>query len=361
MAEVDGQEKTEQASGKRQSDSRNEGKVAKSVELNSLAIFTTGLLLLFLTQRSIGSHLSDFTVGIFNSLDTLDVSKDFLQNFAKNCFYQLFLMLAPILGSLLAIGLIVNIAQVGFKISLKALKPKFTKFNPISGLKRIFGSTHSFIEILKSLVKLVIIGGFTYSILSGLVLNASMLAELTIPEVVNYMIEAAYTLLWKIALLYALIAAIDFIYQKYKFKKELMMTKQEVKEENKQLEGDPKIKSRIRRLQYQSAKSRMMKNVPKADVVITNPTHFAVALRYDLKKDSAPRVLAKGVDELAQRIKAIAIENDVPIHEDRELARALFKYCNIGDEIPAKLFKAVAQILAYLYKLKNIKKKKSIV
>ena len=141
----------------------------------------------------------------------------------------------------------------------------------------------------------------------------------------------------------------------------MMMTKQEVKEENKQSEGDPLIKQRIKKAQFLAAKSRMMKNVPKADVIITNPTHFAVALKYDLTKDAAPRVLAKGVDELAQRIKAIAAEHGVPIHEDRELARAIYRICNIGDEIPAQLFKAVAQVLAYVYQLKNRKKKKSIV
>jgi flagellar biosynthetic protein FlhB len=361
MAETDGQEKTEQATGKRQNDSRNEGKVAKSVEVNSLAIFTTGLLMIYLTQKYISSRLSDFSIGIFNTLDNLNVNKDFLQDFITHCLYFLFLTLAPILGTLLVIALVVNIAQVGFKITFKSLVPNLSKFNPVNGLKRIFVSTHSLIEVAKSLLKLAIIGGFTYSILAGLILNASMLAELTIPEVVNYMIEAAYTLLWKIVLVYAIIAAVDLIYQKFKFKKELMMTKQEIKEENKQMEGDPIIKARIRRLQYQAAKSRMMKNVPKADVVITNPTHFAVALRYDIKKDSAPRVLAKGVDELALRIKDVAAENGVPIHEDRELARALYKFCNIGEEIPAKLFKAVAQILAYIYKLKNSKKKKSII
>jgi flagellar biosynthesis protein FlhB len=361
MAETDGQEKTEQATGKRQSESRKEGKVAKSAELNSLAIFTTGLLMLFLTQKYIGNRLSDFSIKILNSLDVLTVNKDFLQDFAKNCLYFFMLTLAPIFGALIAIALIVNIAQVGFKFSFKAIVPNFGKFNPLSGLKRLFVPTRSLIEVSKSMIKLFIIGGFTYSVLSDLILNASMLAELTIPEVVKYMTEAAYTLLWKIVLIYALIAAVDFIYQRFKHKKDLMMTKQEVKEENKQQEGDPQIKARIRKLQFQSAKNRMMKSVPKADVIITNPTHYAIALRYDVKKDSAPVVLAKGVDELAQRIKALGVENGVPLHEDRELARALYKYCNIGDQIPANLFKAVAQILAYIFKLKNTKKKKSII
>ena len=141
----------------------------------------------------------------------------------------------------------------------------------------------------------------------------------------------------------------------------MMMTKQEVKEENRQTEGDPQIKSRIKRLQFQAAKRRMMQAVPKADVVITNPTHYAIALKYDMGKDAAPRVIAKGVDALAQRIKAIATASGVPLHEDRELARALYKVCDIGDEIPASLFKAVAQILAYVFQMKNYKKKRSIV
>ena len=361
MAEVDGQEKSEQATGKRLNDSRDEGKVSKSAEVNSLAIFTTGLLMVFLTQGYIGSRLSEFTIKIFKSLDNLNVNRDFLQNFSKECLFFFLATIAPIFGALVAVALIVNIVQVGFKVTFKAITPKFSKFNPLTGLKRIFVPTHSFVEVAKSLIKLVIIGSFTYGVLSELVLKASMLAELTIPEVISYMIQAAYTLLWRITLVYALIAAVDLIHQKFKFKKQLMMTKQEVKEEHKQTEGDPQIKARIRKVQFQSAKNRMMKSVPKADVVITNPTHYAVALRYDLNKDSAPRVLAKGVDELAQRIKALAAENGVPIHEDRELARALYKYCNIGDQIPANLFKAVAQILAYIYKLKNTKKKKSIV
>ncbi|HUX92247.1 MAG TPA: EscU/YscU/HrcU family type III secretion system export apparatus switch protein, partial [Ignavibacteriaceae bacterium] len=136
--------------------------------------------------------------------------------------------------------------------------------------------------------------------------------------------------------------------------------KQEVKEENKQTEGDPQIKSRIRKMQFQAAKNRMMQKVPKADVVITNPTHYAIALKYDMSKNVAPKVLAKGVDELAQRIKQIAIENSVPLHEDRELARALYRICDVGDEIPSTLFKAVAQVLAYVYQLKNNKKRKLI-
>ncbi len=360
MAENDGQERSEQPTQKRLNESREKGMVAKSVEVNSLVVFGTGLLMIFITQKFIGQRIADYSSGIFNSLDILTLTRDTVQNFAKETFFFFIVTIAPIIGAIFVVAIIAGIAQNGLKFSAKALAPKFNKFNPITGIKKVFFSTGSIVNVIKSLLKLLIIGGFTYSVLSEIILNSPMLAQLSIPEIVSYLIKSATKLLWKISLVYAVIAAVDFIYQKYKYKKELMMTKHEVKEETKQSEGDPHIKSRIRRLQFQAAKSRMMKNVPKADVVITNPTHYAVALKYDMQKDAAPKVLAKGVDELAQRIKAIAVQNGIPLHEDRELARALYKVCNIGEEIPSKLFKAVAQILAYVYKLKN-NKKKSIV
>ncbi len=360
MAEAEGQERSEQPTQKRLQESRQKGMVAKSVEVNSLVVFGTGLLMIFITQKFIGERIADYSFGIFNSLDILTLTRNTIQNFAKDTFFFFIVTIAPVIGAIFVIAIVAGIAQSGLQFSFKALAPKFNKFNPIKGIKNVFFSARSILEVLKSLLKLFIIGGFTYSVLSDLILNSPLLAQLSIPEIVEYLIKSATKLLWKISLVYAVIAAVDFIYQKYKYKKDLMMTKQEVKEETKQSEGDPHIKSKIRRLQFQAAKSRMMKNVPKADVVITNPTHYAVALKYDMQKDAAPKVLAKGVDELAKRIKAVAVENGIPLHEDRELARALYKVCSVGEEIPSKLFKAVAQILAYVYKLKN-NKKKSIV
>jgi len=360
MAENDGQELSEQPTQKRLTDSREKGKVAKSVEINSLAVFGAGLLMIFITQKFIGDRIAQYSYTIFNSLDILTLNKSTIQNFAKESFFFFIVTIAPILGTIFVIALVAGIAQSGLRFTFKPMIPNFKKFNPVNGIKKVIISTNSIIELTKSLAKLLIIGGFTYSILSELIMNSPMLAQLSITEIVNYLINEATKLLWRIVLVYAVIAAVDFIYQKYKYKKDLMMTKHEVKEETKQQEGDPQIKQKIRRLQFQSAKSRMMKNVPKADVVITNPTHYAVALMYDMQNDAAPKVLAKGVDELAQRIKKIAVENGIPLHEDRELARALYKVCDVGEAIPSKLFKAVAQILAYVYKLKN-KKKKSIV
>ncbi|HUX60658.1 MAG TPA: flagellar biosynthesis protein FlhB [Ignavibacteriaceae bacterium] len=361
MAEVDGQEKTEQASGKRLTEGREKGQVAKSIEINSFVIFSAGMLMIFFTQHYMSKQITDLATNTFNSFDIHNINQDTFTIIIRRTILTFLITLAPILGALFVVALVAGIGQVGFHFSVKALAPKFGKFNPITGIKKLLISPRSLIEVAKSLIKLALIGGLTYSIISEFVLKSETLVEMSIPQILTYMVDSAYTLIWKLSLAYFLIAAADFVYQKVKHKKEMMMTKQEVKEENKQTEGDPQIKARIRKVQFQAAKNRMMQKVPKADVVITNPTHYAIALKYDMSKNIAPKVLAKGVDELAQRIKQIALENNVPLHEDRELARALYRICDVGDEIPSTLFKAVAQVLAYVYQLKNKKKRKLIV
>lgn len=355
MAEFEGQEKTEQPSSKKLEDARKKGMVAKSIEVNSLLIVVTGLITIFLLQSYIGQRMSSFTINIFNSLDTLPKKISLLPNMAFDWYMFFISVLAPVMTAVVIAGLASNISQVGFKLSPEALAPKFSKLNPAKGIKRIF-SSKSVVEVFKTLLKFFVIALFTYLILSDLIVASAYLDNLNPAEVIIFMLDNSFSLLWKIALLYAVIAAIDFVYQRYKFKKDMMMTKQEVKEEMKQLEGDPTVKGRIRKMQMQAAQQRMMANLPTADVVITNPTHYAVALKYDMTKDSAPEVIAKGVDLLAQRIKKVAAEHNIPLHEDRELARALYKMCDVGDKIPPSLFKAVAQVLAYVYNLKKNKK-----
>jgi len=357
MADSEGQEKTEQASGKKLSDARNKGQVAKSQEVNSLALFGAGLMLIFASQQFLSGRIASLTVKVFSTLNANNITRNSIQDLLKEDAFFLLSTLAPILGGLVVIAIVANVAQVGFKFSTKALTPNASKFNVFNKIKDMFFSSRSIVEVSKSLLKLIVIGGFTYFVLSGLIVKSTALVELSMSEIMNFMMDAAYTLLWKISLIFGVIAAVDFGYQRFKFKKDMMMTKQEVKEENKQSEGDPIIKSRIKRMQYQAARNRMMADVPKADVVITNPTHYAIAIKYDLEKDSAPKVVAKGVDSLAQRIKEIAVQNNVPLHEDRVLARALYKLCDVGDQIPQSLFKAVAQILAYIFQLRNYRKK----
>jgi len=360
MAETEGQEKTEQPSQKKLDESREKGQVAKSVEINSLVIFTTGLMFLYFSHSMIGENLSKVTIKIFSSLDVLNLNMNTFQIYVKDGLWFLAFTIFPIFAGLFITAFIAATSQVGFKMSMKALAPKGERFNIFKGVKKVFFSPTSVVEVLKSLLKLIVISAVVYYVMDDLLIKSTNLIEISVGEITTFMIKAAFELTWKIAIIYSLIAASDFIYQKFNFKKQMMMTKQEVKEEVRQTEGDPFIKSRIRRIQHMISRSRMMQEVVKADVVITNPTHYAIALKYDLQKDAAPRVLAKGVDELAKKIKEIAVENNIPLHEDRELARALYKFCEVGDLIPEKLFRAVAQILAYVYQLRKNKKVKMI-
>ena len=361
MAEIEGQEKTEQPTGKKLSEARDRGQVAKSTELNSLAVFGSGLMAIYFSRGFFGEKLNEFSIDLFGRLDAYALNQTVIQTYFLKWALFFFTVSAPVIISVVVFSLVSNITQIGFKFSGKVFIPNLNRFNPIAGVKKILFSTNSMVESLKSLAKLLIIGLFVYLVISKLIQDTFQLVSLTIEETVDFMLDSAFAMIWKILLFFFVIAATDYFFQKYKFKKEMMMTKQEVKEEMKQTEGDPHVKSQIRKRMIQAAKGRMMKDVPKADVVITNPTHFAVALKYESNQDSAPKVLAKGMDELAQRIKKVALENNVPLYEDVELARALYKTCDVGDEIPSKLFKAVAQILAYIYQIRNLKKRKSIV
>ncbi len=353
MAEQEGQEKTEQASGRKLGKQREEGKVAKSQEIISFSVFTSGMLILYLSRNFIGENVSRMATTIFSSLDTLEINASLIQLYIAKAILFFFITMSPILLGIVLFSLAANIGQVGLKLSPKALAPKMNKFNIISGIKRLFFSSKSYVEALKSVLKLILVAGLSYVILEDLILDSVNLVSYTVPEIIQHMISGALTLIWKVALLFAILAIGDFIFQKFKFKKDMMMTKQEVKEENKQTEGDPIIKGKIKSKQFEAARNRMMQEIPTADVVVTNPTHFAVAIKYDPKKSNAPIVVAKGVDSLAQKIKKIATENNVPLHEDRQLARALYKLCDIGDTIPEELYKAVAKILAYIFNLKK--------
>jgi flagellar biosynthesis protein FlhB len=361
MAETDGQEKTEKATQKKLNEGREKGEVAKSMEINSLAVFTTGLLFTYFAKGFLSSQFNSLSRLAFGSLDTIDLNISNISPLFNKLAYFFLMTLAPIFIVMLVVAMGASFAQVGFKLSPKALEPKFSKFNIIKGVKKLFFSSRSFVEVGKSLFKLTVIGAFAYFILNDYVNQSSRLVDLTVVEILSFMLSAGFSLVWKVALLFAVLAGFDFAYQKYKFNKDMMMTKQEVKEENKQMEGDPHVKRRIRTIQYEASRKRMMQSVPEADVVITNPTHFAVALKYEMEKESAPKVVAKGADAIAQKIKSIAAEHGVPIHEDKELARALYKNCNIGEVIPQELFQSVASVLAYIYKLKNNRKRKRII
>ena len=263
-------------------------------------------------------------------------------------------ILMPMMIALLVIGIVANVAQIGFNIKEDLLAPDFTKLNPFSGVKRLV-SIKALVELAKSIVKIGFVGLIAYLVLRRELVAIPSLIRADVSETAVYMGTVAFKIAFFVCLGLIVLAAADFAYQRWQHHKNLMMTKQEVKEERKQSDGDPKVKSRIRSMQMEMAQRRMMAAIPTADVIITNPTHFAIAIKFDAHAMDAPQVVAKGADYMAQRIREIAQEHEVPLVENKPLARALFSSTDIGGFIPAELYRAVAEVLAYVYRLKGIR------
>lgn len=353
-----GGEKTEPATDKRLRDARNEGKVAKSKEISS----AIDLIVLFLLLKVFISFMAENFFSAFRVFynkipEVLDEAIGGISLQTANTLLQvLILYLLKIMAPFLLIGLIVSvifgIVQVGWKVTAKPLKPDLKKFNPVNGFKRIF-SKDSLFELVKSIVKLVVIGVVAYKSIQSHEQQLFILYDIPLMQAVILCGEIIIDTGLKISVVYLLIGFADWIYQKYKFKEDMKMTKQEVKDEYKNTEGDPQIKGRQRQRMRESSMRRMMQDVPKADVVITNPTHLAVALKYDSDSGRAPVVVAKGEDYLAQKIKDKAREYEIEIVENKPLARMLYANVDIGAEIPPELYQAVAEVLAMVYNLKN--------
>lgn len=359
MAEFEStEERTEPASPKKKQDARERGSVAKSVELNSAAVLVFGLLILYVGGASIAAKLSEVTTAVFKNLGSVEISTANVHNLFREAIFSYAVTVFPIVTGLMLVGLIVSIAQVGPLFTFKPIAPKFSKLNPVSGLKRTMLSSRAVVELVKGVVKVGIVGIVAYNATGEVIADSTALADGEVAGILAFMAQAAVVIAVKVGLAFFLVAGADYAYQRYEHEKSLRMTKQEVKDEGKQMEGDPLIKGRIKTIQRQIAYRRMMHDVPKADVVITNPTHYAIAIKYEMGKMHAPRVVAKGVDLVAQRIKQIAIDNNVPLVEDKPLAQMLYKSVDIGDEIPEKLFQAVAQILAYVYRLRDSRQHK---
>ena len=263
------------------------------------------------------------------------------------------IIMLPFMAFGFVVTLLVSIVQVGWKVSTKPMKPELSKLNPLNGFKRIF-SKDSLFELVKSILKIVIIIYIAYTSIKDNANDLFALYDLGLNQAVALVGTLIINTGIKISIVYLVIGLADFIYQKHKFNEDMKMTKQEVKDEYKNTEGDPQIKGRQRRKMQEVSQKRMMQDVPKADVVITNPTHFAVALKYEAKISSAPVVLAKGEDYLAQKIKEVARENKIEIVENKPLARMLYHNVDVGAEIPPELYQAVAEVLAAVYKAKNI-------
>ncbi|MDH3891265.1 MAG: flagellar biosynthesis protein FlhB [candidate division Zixibacteria bacterium] len=352
MSEQSAQEKTEKATFHRRRKAREEGKVVKSQELNSAAMLLLGFLSLYMLGPHLAGQVQDMMSYTMSNAPTLATSDPTFIKIFGEYFLRFFLMLAPILTVVTVIALIANVGQVGFKITPKSLEPKFEKLDVLKGLKRLF-ALKSLVQLVRDSIKLAIVGLVAFYAIKGEFESFFLLPDMTIGQLATAMGRLSLILGLKVGAIMIAIAVLDYIYQKYEFEKSIKMSKQEIKDENKDTEGNPLIKSRVRQIQRETARQRMMAAVPTADVVVTNPTQIAVALKYDMDEGKAPFVLAKGERKLAEKIKELAREHDVPIIEDKPLARALFRMCEVGDLVPAQLYRAVAELLAYVYRLKG--------
>ena len=353
MADQQGQEKTEAPTEKKRRESREEGQVAFSRELPSAALLAGILLTLIATSPLILDAFREMTTQIFREMSKADeLSIDSLYDLSGEIFSTLLPAFAPFAAIIVLVGILASVLQVGVQITLKAIAPKFNKISPLTGLKRLF-STQSLADFLKSMAKLIIVGIVGYITYMDKITELNGLSVATPEAILEYNFTVVAEVSGKIVLALVAIAIFDYLYQRWHHEKQLMMTKQEVKEETKQTEGDPQLKARIRQIQREMSNARMMQEVPKADALIVNPTHFSVAILYDRDVMEAPEVTAKGTDHMALRMRTVARENSVPILERPELARDLYANVEIGETIPERFYKAIAEILAFVYRLRR--------
>ncbi len=353
-----GGEKTEPATQKKLEDARKEGQVAKSREIGN----GMGLLALFLVLKfwvgNMGTQFLELFSTLYNKIP--DITKLIGNPVPENDFNVIYIdsmiLIIKIVLPVFLVGFIIAFAcdyvQVKWKPTAKPLQPKFSKLDPIKGFKKVF-SVNAIVELIKSLAKIFLILYVCYSYLKDRYDQIFLLYDMSLIQAINLIGKTVIDLGIRISIIYMILALADFIYQKFKFNKDMKMTKQEVKEEYKNQEGNPEIKGKIRQRMREVSQRRMMQALPEADVVITNPTHYAVAIQYDPEKSPAPVVIAKGEDFLAKKIKEVAKENNIEIVENKPLARMLYANVNIGEQVPPELYQAVAEVLAFVYHLKG--------
>jgi len=348
-------EKTEKATPKKRDKAREEGQVAQSQEISTAILFIAGFLALRAFVPSMWVRLESLIVMNFErgSYAMEFMENNAIANFLHTMFLEIFFIFLPIAVVIMLLNVIAGLLQVGWKPTAKTMKPNFKKLSPLKGIKKIFGSK-ILMELFKTTLKFTIVLLVVLWVVVGEIDLLLSLYELpwisAVGEVARVFTNVGIT----VGLFYLVIAAADYAYNRAKHEKEIRMTKQEVKDEYKQTDGDPLIKGKIRQKMREASMRRMMQDVPGADVVITNPTHFACAIRYDPMALKAPVLVAKGADNLAARIRDVATEHDVTIVEDKPLARTLYSVVEVGDEVPAELWQAVAEILAYVYSVKGV-------
>ncbi len=350
-SEADQGERTEDATTQRREDFRNRGQVAQTKELSSvLLLFASSMMIWFLSRFFFQQIWEIFNQaygeGLVDSVRTGD-----WRHVTSFAFTKMAMILAPLLGVFWLIGLVSTVVQVGFLYNEEALQINWNRMNPVDGLFRIF-SLRSVVEGAKAIAKMMVILTLAYYLLRNQFAVLPNLMSYSTPQIMGFLGTVMTRLLFGVGVFMAILAGVDYFYQRWDLEKEMRMTKQEVKEEVKSREGDPLVKARIKRVQRDIASRRMMEEVPKADVIVTNPTHIAVALKY-AENMVAPMVIAKGADLIAEKIRELAKEHKIPIVENKPLARTMFKTLKIGQAIPRELYTAVAEVLSYVFRLKK--------
>jgi flagellar biosynthesis protein FlhB len=353
-----GGEKTEEPTAKKLSDARNEGQVAKGKDLTSAVM----LLVLFMVLRFTVGNMGEGFIECFNKNYTQigdlftsthgEYNMQYTIALIQSAALDMLKLLIPFFGIGFIIAIVIELAQVKWKPTSKPLQPKLSKFNPINGIKRMF-SVRTLVSLIKQVVILVVIFIVVYNKLKSRMSDIYMLYDIPLISAIMLLGDIIFDIGTVICVIYTIIGIADYVFEKRKFRKDMMMTKQEVKDEWKNTEGNPEVKNKIRQKMSEASRRRMMQAVPEADVVITNPTHFAVALKYEQNKGKAPVVVAKGEDYLAAKIKEAARENNIEIVENKPLARMLYYNVELDEEIPPELYQAVAEVLAFVYNIKN--------
>lgn len=352
MPEESLQEKTEDATPRKREEARSRGQVAKSPELNSFAVLFFSMIFLFYTAPMVTTGLAELMQDMFSGLGGAPGTDADATVLIREIGGRIFKILSPMFLLVVVIGISANAAQVGFRLSPKALEPKFDKLNFLAGFKRLM-SRRSAVGLVRDVLKLVLIGTVAFFAVRAEMDEFVALSEMDTTAIMTFTGGTVFRVAMKIILALLALAIFDFMFQRWDFDKSIRMTKQEVKDESKQYDGSPLLKSRIRRVQRELSRARMGQEIPTADVVITNPIHLAVALRYDTDAMSAPTVVGKGARLLADKIRGIARHSGVPIVENAPLARALYSSVEVGTQIPAELYKACAEVLAHIYRLRE--------
>lgn len=349
-----GQERTEAATPRRREQARRRGHVARSVELTSAMVLIAAFTGLRMGGGYVYESLSRLMVDAIGRSATIGSSAGEVSSYLARVSLSMLLPMAPVALAAAAMGFLMSSAQVGFVLSPQALAPSLAKLNPVSGLSRLV-SSRSLVELIKSIAKVAIVGYVGYRSVAGEYENLFRIADMDVVSMLIYVGGLTFNIGIKAGLVLIVLGVADYAYQRFEYEKSIRMTKEELRQEAKEYDGDPLVRSRIRAKQREMSMARMMQAVPKADVVITNPTHYAVALEYDQARMDAPTVVAKGKDLMALRIKEVAKEHGIHIVENKPLAQTLYRAVDVGRQVPVELYKAVAEVLAYVYQLNRKK------